>query len=93
MSERKVLFVAAIEPETERRLGEAWEAIVEGRGNKVDGQLVLLDLQNFTGFFAQAPEGATGEELQRLAGRRDVYWRIEYLRDLLQVKPEDLNNA
>ena len=93
MTERKVLFTAEVDYETERRLSEAWEAIAEGRANKVDGQLVLLDLQNFTGYFAQAPEGATGEELQRHAGRRDVYWRIEYLRDLQQVKPEEMNNA
>lgn len=63
-------------------LGEAWQAIFEGRGSKEQGQLVLVDLMLETGYFGVAPPDATGDMLQRREGKREVMARIFFLADM-----------
>src|SRR5687768_9784565 len=66
----------------EVRLGEAWRAIMDGKGSSEDGRLVFLDLLLETEYFGVAPPNASGDMLQRREGARGVMARILFLADL-----------
>ena len=67
----------------DNRLGEVWRAILSGHGaNAEDASALLVDLLLHSDFFTTAPPDATGEQLQRREGRREVMARILFLSDL-----------
>lgn len=67
----------------EVRLGEIWRAILSGHGATADeASIALVDLLLTSDYFTTAPTEATGEQLQRREGRREVMARILYLSDL-----------
>ncbi len=81
-------------PETRAdRLSEAWQAFQRGAASKTDADLILADLANYTGYFFVAADAASGDELQRREGRRDVMARILFLLDLPFAYTTELRRA
>lgn len=64
------------------KLGQAWQAILNGRGTKEEVRACFIDLLLETGYFGVAPPDATGDMLQRREGKREVMARILFLADL-----------
>lgn len=80
-------------PKVDQRLGEAWVAIMEGRGSIADGQIALADLANESGYFFTAPVGVSNEELQQREGMRKTFARILFLVDVSDLPVGDLRRA
>lgn len=64
------------------RLHEAWAAFRAGSASREDAELVLSDLAEFSEYFYVADSTATGDQLMRREGRREVMARILFLLDL-----------
>lgn len=65
----------------ETRLSSAWNAIAKGEGSKEDFELVLVDLSELSEYFAIAQPDASGADLMRREGKREVFSRILFLLD------------
>lgn len=66
----------------QQRLTAAWQAFQRGAASKEDADLILADLAKVTEYFFVAADDASGPDLLRREGRRDVMARILFLLDL-----------
>ncbi len=67
----------------EVKLGEIWRAFLAGRSVTADeANRVLVDLLLTSDYFTTAPPDATGDQLQRREGKREVMARVLFLSDL-----------
>lgn len=66
----------------EARLSEAWASFIDGRASREDAELILADLGDISGYFNVAGDDATGDQMLRREGRRDVMARILFLLDM-----------
>lgn len=66
----------------EVRLGDAWRAIMDGKGSADDARLAITDLLIETEYFGVAPDDTPDRVLQRREGKRGVMARILFLADL-----------
>lgn len=74
------------------RLGEAWRAVIEGRGSREDGELILTDLANESGYFV-APADVSDQTLREHNGRRAVFARILFLVDISIAELDDARRS
>lgn len=65
------------------QLGECWQAFMAGRSvTSEQARAMITDLLITSEYFNIAPPGATGDDLQRREGKREVMARILFLSDL-----------
>lgn len=88
------LFKVPRGSEAELRLASAYEAVFLLRNaTKDDLDMVMVDLAEFTGYFAVAPAGTSEAELRDLNGKRAVFARILSLIKLPMGRLSQLREA
>ena len=71
------------ELDREVKLGECWQAFMAGRSVTSDqANRMIVDLLVSSEYFNTAPPDATGDQLQRREGKRELMARILFLSDL-----------